>query len=106
MGWKIVRNSNEFYLKEHVSGQWRTSPDPIGALVKKLGEEYGEFAENRDPGELYDLLDVLHELIELLDPDMKTEKIHREKFAKMGGFSAHREWHPNPDLNLWETWGS
>jgi len=100
MGWKLVRNSNQKHLQEFISGEWRVSPDPIGALVKKLGEEYGEFAEDRDPGELYDVLDVLKELVHLLDEHGEASRVHERKLARMGDFSDHIEWHPNPHVEL------
>src|SRR5260370_7374247 len=87
-----------------ISGQWRISPDPVGALVKKLGEEYGELAEDRDPSELFDIRDVLEELIRILDPDGKAAARHAVKVKHMGIFSRHLEWHPNPKLDLWFPW--
>jgi predicted house-cleaning noncanonical NTP pyrophosphatase (MazG superfamily) len=70
MSWKIVRDHNEPWCRAHgVSGQWRTSPDPVSALLRKLYEEAGEYAEHWDPAELYDLADVLDRLILLADPD-------------------------------------
>ena len=104
MGWKLVRDNNQNQLEGQISGQWRTSPDPVGALVKKLGEEYGEFAESRNPGELYDLIDVVHELLNLLDEEGAAEHEHDIKTSHLGFFNAHQEWHPNPGLNLWKTW--
>jgi predicted house-cleaning noncanonical NTP pyrophosphatase (MazG superfamily) len=60
MGWKIVRDNNEAWCRAHgVSGQWRVSPDPLPALLRKLYEEAGEYAEAWDVAELYDLADVL-----------------------------------------------
>jgi predicted house-cleaning noncanonical NTP pyrophosphatase (MazG superfamily) len=99
MGFKLVRNNHQDLLKDQISGQWRTSPDPVGALVKKLGEEYGEFCEDRDPGELYDLLDVLMELRFILDPLREHRDAHFAKRRILGSFSAHLEWHPNPELD-------
>jgi predicted house-cleaning noncanonical NTP pyrophosphatase (MazG superfamily) len=99
MGWKIVRDRHRDVLEGQISGQWRVSPDPVSALVKKLGEEYGEFTENRDPGELYDLLDVLLELRYLLDVDQAVYALHREKQGRLGSFANHIEWHPNPALD-------
>ena len=100
MGWKIVRDWNQKMCSGFVSGQWRISPDPVSALTKKLGEEYGEFCENRDPGELYDLLDVVNELISLLDADDAACAAHLGKVRIVGMFSDHVEWHPNPDIEL------
>jgi predicted house-cleaning noncanonical NTP pyrophosphatase (MazG superfamily) len=65
-------------------------------LIKKLGEEYGEFAESRDPGELLDLLDVLRALIHLLDPECTHQKAHEAKTELMGGFWTYLEWNPEP----------
>jgi predicted house-cleaning noncanonical NTP pyrophosphatase (MazG superfamily) len=104
MGWKIVRDRNQEKLGNHISGQWRTSPDAVGALTKKLGEEYGEFAEHRDPAELYDLIDVIHELLNLLDEEGAAEHEHNIKTAHIGFFNQHQEWHPNPKLT-WEDLG-
>lgn len=104
MGYKIVRDNHQKVLGEHISGQWRTSPDPVSALIKKLGEEYSELAENRDPGELYDIFDVLNELTSLLDPDASAARKHQIKVEHLGRFSAHLEWHPNPDIDLWAAW--
>ena len=69
MGWKIVRDRNEAWCCANgVSGQWRTSPDPASALVRKVGEEYLEYIEHFDPAELFDLRDVVRALLEFTDP--------------------------------------
>jgi predicted house-cleaning noncanonical NTP pyrophosphatase (MazG superfamily) len=69
MGWKIVRDLNEKWCRANgVSGQWRVSPDPVSALVRKVGEEYLEYIQHFDPAELFDLRDVLHTLHALTDP--------------------------------------
>jgi len=69
MGWKIVRDRNEEWCRAHgVSGQWRTSPDPVSALVRKVGEEYLEYIEHFDPAELFDLRDVVQALLALTAP--------------------------------------
>ena len=104
MGWKIVRDNHQKILGERISGCWRASLDPVSSLVKKLGEEYSELAENRDPAELYDIWDVLNELAELLDPDAEAARKHEVKRERMGGFSEHLEWHPNPHIDLWTQW--
>ena len=97
MGFKMVRDKQKEYCLSHgVSGQWRTSPDPVGALIRKLGEEYGEFAESRNPAELYDLLDVLNEMIMTVDPDLGHLEAHEAKVGLMGTFSSHLEWNPEP----------
>lgn len=105
MGWKPVRDNHQRIFKDKISGSWRISPDPVGALVKKLGEEYGEFCENRDPAELHDIWDVLEELTSLLDKDAETARRHQLKLDKMGGFGDHLEWHPDPEIDLWREWG-
>lgn len=105
MGWKMVRDLHQQVFEGKVSGQWRTSPDPVSSLVKKLGEEYSELAEDRNPAELYDIQDVLVELIRLLDPDGKAMKKHRTKVLHLGIFMNHVEWHPDPDLDLRAEWG-
>lgn len=97
MGWKMVRDRNQEHLEGVISGAWRNSPDPIGALVAKLGEEYGEFSNMFDPTELYDMLDILNELIILLDPDAAHYRGHHEKVEKFGLFSNHQEWCPMPE---------
>lgn len=94
MSFKLVRNNHREILHDRLSGQWRISPDPVGALVRKIGEEYGEFSEDRDPSEIYDLYDVLDELSALLDPDGKAAERHQVKLDKMGDFSDHLEWTP------------
>jgi predicted house-cleaning noncanonical NTP pyrophosphatase (MazG superfamily) len=65
MGWKLVRDRNEEWCRTHgVSGQWRISPDPSAAILRKLFEETGEFAQFWNTGELYDLLDVIRAAIQ------------------------------------------
>lgn len=104
MGYKMVRDLHQKVLGDQISGVWRTSPDPVSSLVKKLGEEYSELCEDRDPAELFDILDVLAELMVLLDPDGAAALKHDLKAERMGRFADHLEWHPNPDINLWTTW--
>jgi len=94
VGYKIVRDNHRKLLEGVISGTWRTSPNPIGALVRKLGEEYSELCENRDPGELYDIQDVLDELMVLLDPDCEHADRHAVKVNRLGLFGDHLEWHP------------
>lgn len=97
MGFKMVRDGQPEFSREHgVSGTWRESPDPIASLRKKLGEELGEYCEDHDPGELYDLLDVLDELICLSDPDGSHAMKHAAKSNAMGFFAMHVEWSPVP----------
>lgn len=97
MGWKLVRDRNEEWCRANgVSGQWRTSPDPQSALVRKIFEEAGEYAEARDPAELYDLLDVVQALIVLDDPGGDLAAAHRAKAEEMGSFSLFAEWCPVP----------
>jgi predicted house-cleaning noncanonical NTP pyrophosphatase (MazG superfamily) len=97
MGWKLVRDGNEAWCRVHgVSGQWRMSPDPGASLRRKIFEEAGEYAEHCDPGELYDLLDVVQALIDLEDPDLKAHYAHQVKVVKMGGFTQFAEWTPVP----------
>lgn len=98
--WKIVRDFNKKWCQEHgVSGSWRTSPNPVRGLARKLIEESGEFGEELDPGELFDLRDVLNELIALCDPVRVYEDAHRDKTAVFGEFSDHMEWTPVPGLD-------
>jgi predicted house-cleaning noncanonical NTP pyrophosphatase (MazG superfamily) len=97
MGWKLVRDRNEEWCRAHgVSGQWRASPHPASALLKKIFEEAGEYAEHRDLAELFDLLDVVETLIRLADPAGEHAARHREKVAEMGGFEHFTEWCPVP----------
>ena len=97
MGWKIVRDKNEAWCRAHgVSGQWRRSPDPASALLRKIFEEAGEYAEHRDIGELYDLLDVVQALIGLRDPGAVAWKEHQYKIGELGGFGDLIEWTPVP----------
>jgi len=94
--WKIVRDRNQEHFSHVISGEWRTSPDPVAALRKKLGEEYSEYCENGDPGELYDIADVVEELMTLTDQDGDHGRRHLEKVRKYGTFSRHAEWTPVP----------
>lgn len=99
MGFKLVRDGNEAWCRAHgVSGEWRISPDPRSALLRKVFEEAGEYAEHRDPAELFDLLDVVLALITLDDPGGEFSAGHRVKVAKMGGFDRFIEWCPVPEL--------
>jgi predicted house-cleaning noncanonical NTP pyrophosphatase (MazG superfamily) len=104
MGYKMVRDNHQKVLEGQISGTWRIAPDPVSSLVKKLGEEYSELAEDRDPAELYDIEDVLEELMVLLDPHGEAARQHEVKAARMGRFDNHVEWHPNPNINLWTLW--
>jgi predicted house-cleaning noncanonical NTP pyrophosphatase (MazG superfamily) len=98
MGWKLVRDNNEDWCRAHgVSGQWRVAPDPLSALLRKVFEEAGEYAERRDPAELYDLADVLDRLIILADPDGVAHRAHAAKLIEMGGFGELIEWTPVPE---------
>lgn len=101
MGWKLVRDGNEAWCRSHfVSGQWRKSPDPESALLKKIFEEAGEYAENRDAAKLYDLLDVVQRLIDINDPDGDLNAKHRAKVHELGGFELLVEWTPLPGRGL------
>jgi predicted house-cleaning noncanonical NTP pyrophosphatase (MazG superfamily) len=106
MGWKLVRDHNEKWCRANgVSGQWRTAPDPPSALLKKIFEEGGEYAEHRDAAELYDLLDVVQALIGLEDPGGVLAAAHRVKVAEMGGFEKFVEWTPVPSAVTRELTG-
>jgi predicted house-cleaning noncanonical NTP pyrophosphatase (MazG superfamily) len=97
MGWKLVRDKHqETHKKYGVSGSYRTAEEPVKALGKKLFEEAAEFVENYDAGELYDLQDVLQELLKLLDPFGVHMSDHASKVAEHGLFTAHIEWTPVP----------
>ena len=98
MGWKIVRDRQPEWCRTHgVSGKWRISPDPVRALTKKLFEEAAEWAEEHDADELYDLRDVLDELLYIRDPEGLAGRAHEKKIASLGLFSSHCEWHPEPE---------
>ena len=97
MSWKMVRDHTEAVaIRQGVSGRWRKCRTPISSLTKKLFEEAGEYVENMDAAELYDLLDVLTALIPLADPDGKAAAEHDKKLLEMGGFSLLIEWSPVP----------
>jgi predicted house-cleaning noncanonical NTP pyrophosphatase (MazG superfamily) len=97
MGWKIVRDRNEAWCRANgVSGQWRKSTTPVAGLTRKLFEEAAEFAENGDPGELYDLQDVLRALLARVDPVGDGWRTHAAKVALHGGFDEAIEWCPVP----------
>jgi hypothetical protein len=97
MGWKIVRDNDEAVCRAMgISGQWRPSVTPIPGLTRKVFEEAAEFAEGNDPGELYDLRDVLDELIRRLDPAGEAAETHQVKVAKRGAFTFCLEWTPVP----------
>ena len=106
MGWKIVRDrAQEWGIAHGVSGQWRTCKAPQAALLKKIFEEAGEYAENLDPGELYDLLDVVNRLIELTDPDYTAGTRHLDKIMQVGMFSELIEWTAMPPEGMNEVYG-
>lgn len=80
-----------------MSGSWRIAKNPVASLTRKIFEEAGEFSEDHDPAELYDLLDVVHELLHLTDPDGVHEMKHTEKVKRLGRFSNYLEWSPVPN---------
>lgn len=97
MSWKIVRDDVAEWARAHgVSGQWRTCQTPVSSLRKKIFEEAGEYAEELNPDELYDLRDVVNRLIELADPDGLAADRHLGKVARIGTFSQLIEWNPVP----------
>ena len=99
MGWKIVRDNDEQVCRQMgISGQWReATPDRvIPGLARKLLEEAGEFMEHGDAGEVYDLRDVVGELVRLVDPDGEALSRHAEKVDRRGQFHRHIEWTPVP----------
>lgn len=97
----MVRDKHRELFHDQLSGGWRTSPDPVASLITKLGEEYGEFAGSHDPAELFDLMDVLEELICLLDPHLVYALEHEVKTERLGRFGTHLEWSPVP-YTTWE----
>ena len=106
MGWKIVRDNNQAWAQKHgVSGQWRPSPDPVKALLKKIFEEAGEYAESLDPEELYDLRDVIDRLASIVDPNGTAWKKHIEKAVLLGMFNDLTEWTPVPPDMIDEVYG-
>lgn len=97
MGWKVVRDKDpEVCAAIGVSGRWRRSATPCAGLTKKLFEEASEWGEENYPGELYDLLDVIAELLYRLDRDGTARRLHEEKVARRGGFTQCMEWNPVP----------
>ena len=102
----MVRDNNEAWGRSHgVSGQWRTAPDPVSSLRKKIFEEAGEYAENMDAEELYDLRDVIDRLAYLVDPDQSAWHRHIEKVTKLGMFNSLIEWTPVPEAVIDEVYG-
>ena len=93
MGYKIVRDRHDEIFAHH-PWDWRVSPQPAMALLKKIFEEAGELAETMDPGELYDLHDVVMAMMPLMDPDGKHHVMHQHKVSRLGGFTRHLEWSP------------
>jgi predicted house-cleaning noncanonical NTP pyrophosphatase (MazG superfamily) len=58
-----------------------------GFLVKKLFEECGEFAKDRNIGELADIMEVVDALAVSLSSSMEAVvKVKKEKREKRGGF--------------------
>jgi predicted house-cleaning noncanonical NTP pyrophosphatase (MazG superfamily) len=99
VGWKIVRDGNEKWCQDRgITGTWRQSADPVSGLLKKIFEEAGEFAEHRDPAELYDLLDVVTELVARLDRAGLYGASHQEKVHRDGLFTQGIEWHPRAGM--------
>lgn len=105
MGWKLVRDGQPEWCKEHnVSGKWSTADTPRAAikfLAKKIGEEYGEYIEGFDLPELFDLLDVVNRLLDLHEekfPDLydKCLRDHTAKIEALGGFDNLTIWSPVP----------
>lgn len=97
MGWKVVRDNDEAVCRAMgISGQWRPCTTPVLSLTKKLCEEVGEWAESGDPGELYDLADVVNRLLRLADPHGEALTEHAAKVARRGGFDQLLEWTPLP----------
>ena len=56
------------------------------ALIKKLTEEVGEFAEAADPEELADVLEVIEALRKLPGYE-KIEELRLQKLNERGGFT-------------------
>ena len=105
MGWKLVRDKNEEWCRANgVSGQWRISSDPAAALGRKIFEEAAEYAEQHDPAELYDLLEVVQALISVADPCGRHAAVHQAKTAALGGFTKFIEWTPVPPQSA--DWGT
>ncbi len=96
MGFKLVRSKLPDWAATHgVSGTYRASPDPVAALKKKMLEEFGEYIESNNPSELYDLLDIVDELIRLTSNDA-IARLHEEKVIRLGHYRDHIEWSPVP----------
>jgi predicted house-cleaning noncanonical NTP pyrophosphatase (MazG superfamily) len=108
VSFKLVRDRNQAWLQEHgVSGTWKTvSGDELaGAFIRKIGEEYAEYAEQRSPAELLDLLDAVVAALSHWCGEHPAEyadalRSHGAKVRLMGTFSCGVMWSPVPPGSL------
>jgi predicted house-cleaning noncanonical NTP pyrophosphatase (MazG superfamily) len=57
-------------------------------VILKVGEESGEYLENKNPEELADILELLMELARIRNiPFAEIEAIRQKKLKERGGFS-------------------
>jgi predicted house-cleaning noncanonical NTP pyrophosphatase (MazG superfamily) len=99
MGAKLVRDRNEATSRKlGVSGHWyvATPEEALAALRRKLAEEVFEFLENDNVAELWDVSDVVEELLRRLDPTYASLNAHTDKIAQQGHFHLGIMWNPVP----------
>jgi predicted house-cleaning noncanonical NTP pyrophosphatase (MazG superfamily) len=64
------------------------SEDFENELIVKMGEEMGEYLQDKKPEELADILEVLIELAKIRNiPFSEIEALRQKKLAERGGFS-------------------
>lgn len=98
---KLVRDNTENVARSAgVSGRWykATPEEAINALGTKLVEEALEYLLSRDLLELWDLRDVLVELMERLGAmERNVVAYHLAKVSKFGMFKDNVMWNPIPE---------
>ena len=101
MGWKAVRDRNQEVVSEWgVTGSWEqvSVTTWIQALARKLIEESSEYMETFNPGELWDIYDVLEELIRL-HPSISDGR-RQKKVDQMGVFRDRIMYTPVPNATI------
>src|SRR6516165_4997408 len=99
MRWKAVRDNNqEVVTAWGVTGSWERVDELqwIMALSRKLTEEVAEYNEHHNPSELWDIYDVLEELIHL-HPSISDGR-RQKKITRMGGFRNQIMYTPVPNV--------